>query len=94
MISDEMTSMPRSVWTPPAPVLGKQNCLLTARSRKHSVENFPGPLSIKTVLHGRVAWKTDHRQTWVDDSCFLVLSDGELYSTGAETGAGKSFSRN
>ena len=72
--------MPQSVWTPPAPVLGNQNCLLTARSRKHSVENFPGPLSIKTVLRGRVAWKTDHRQTWVDDSCFLVLNDGEPYS--------------
>lgn len=65
---------------PPAPVLGKQNCLLAARSRKHFVQNFPGPLSIKTVPHGKVAWKTDQRETWVDDSCFLVLNDGEPYS--------------
>jgi AraC-like DNA-binding protein len=75
-----MTSTPRSVWTPQEPLLGKQNCLLQARSRRHFVENFPGPLSIKTVLHGRVAWYTDRRQTWVDDSSFLVLNDGEPYS--------------
>jgi AraC family transcriptional regulator len=80
MIPGEMTSTPRAVWKPPAPALGKQNCLLAARSSKHFVENFAGPLSIKTVLHGRVAWKTDRRQTWVDDCCFLVLNDGEPYS--------------
>jgi hypothetical protein len=27
-------------------------------------------------------WHTDHRQTWVDDSCFVVLNHGELYSQG------------
>jgi hypothetical protein len=39
-----------------------------------------GALYIKRCSTER--WHTDHRQTWVDDSCFVVLNDGELYSQG------------
>jgi AraC family transcriptional regulator len=60
--------------------LGFRNSLLAARSRRHTVKEFPGPLSIKTVVEGRVAWKIERREVWVDDSSFLVLNDGERYS--------------
>ena len=54
--------------------------MLVARSRFHSVREFPGPLSIKTVVDGRVGWKTGKREVWVDESSMLVLNDGEPYS--------------
>jgi AraC family transcriptional regulator len=60
--------------------LGAANALLTARGRRHAVHDFAGPLSIKTVLDGRVAWKTEGRDIWVDESCFVVLNDGQPYS--------------
>jgi AraC family transcriptional regulator len=69
-----------SRWEPQTPSLGSLNAVLVARSRRHSVKDFPGPLSIKTVCEGKVAWQVDRRQVWVDDSSFLVLNDGEHYS--------------
>jgi len=51
-----------------------------ARANRHRVSNYAGPLSIKTVLSGRVAWMVGGRQLVVDRSSFLVLSDGEHYS--------------
>jgi AraC-like DNA-binding protein len=60
--------------------LGSRNLLLTARGKRHSVRDFPGPLSIKTVLDGAVRWRTDGRDIHVDDTAFLVLNDGEPYS--------------
>jgi AraC family transcriptional regulator len=54
--------------------------LLIATARRHYVDDFPGPLSIKTVIQGKVAWNTDRRDIWVDDSSFLVLNDGVQYS--------------
>lgn len=74
--------MPRnnSILTPERPQWGSVNVTLTARGRRHSVRDFPGPLSIKTVIEGRVAWNTEGRELWVDDSSFLVLNDGEPYS--------------
>lgn len=70
----------RSFWQPRDPYLGATNAVLVARSCQHHVKDFPGPLSIKTVIEGRVAWKIKQREIWVDDSAFLVLHDGEPYS--------------
>jgi hypothetical protein len=44
------------------------------------VENYAGPLSIKTVLTGRVAWIIAGRELVVDQSSFLIVSAGENYS--------------
>ncbi|UWZ85303.1 AraC family transcriptional regulator [Occallatibacter riparius] len=60
--------------------LGTRNCVLGARARRHSVREFPGPLSIKCVTSGRVAWRVGRRDVWVDPSCFLVLNASEPYS--------------
>jgi AraC-like DNA-binding protein len=66
--------------TPPAKILGASNTVLAARAKRHFVKDFPGPLSIKHVVRGRVAWRIEGRDVWVDDSSFLVLNDGEPYS--------------
>lgn len=75
-----MPALPQVRWTPPAAPLGSENCVLAAKSRRHSVREFPGPLSIKTVTSGRVAWRMGRRDVWVDESTFLILNDGEPYS--------------
>lgn len=60
--------------------LGIDNLVLQARATHHRVENFAGPLSIKTVLSGEVDWVIDHRPLVVDPSSFLVIAAGEKYS--------------
>ncbi|MBV8897445.1 MAG: hypothetical protein JO051_13095 [Acidobacteriaceae bacterium] len=70
----------RVVWQPRQPKLGVENAVLVASSRTHNVNDFEGPLSIKTVVRGRVAWKVERRDIWVDDSSFLTLNNGVPYS--------------
>ena len=60
--------------------LGEHNLVLHATARRHSVSNYAGPLSIKTVLRGRVSWIVGGRELVVDPSSFLVLAAGEPYS--------------
>lgn len=60
--------------------LGADNVVLHARSTRHSVDEYAGPLSIKTVLAGQVAWIVGGRKLVVDESSFLVLAAGEKYS--------------
>ncbi len=69
-----------SILIPPTGRFGAVNTVLIGRARQHWVRDFPGPLSIKTVLEGRVAWKSEGRELLVDDSSFLVLNDGQPYS--------------
>ena len=65
---------------PPSARLGDENVILRARARRHAVVDFPGPLSIKSVVEGTVRWKTGGREIAVDEGSFLVLNDGESYS--------------
>ncbi len=60
--------------------LGVDNLVLRAKATRHRVECYAGPLSIKTVLSGRVTWLVRGRELVVDPSSFLVVSDGEEYS--------------
>jgi AraC family transcriptional regulator len=60
--------------------LGTHNSILNGRARRHFVRDFPGPLSIKSVTQGRVAWKASGRELVVDPDSFLVLQRGEPYS--------------
>lgn len=61
-------------------VLGRHNLVLRASARAHHVKDYPGPLSIKTVVKGQAAWRHDRRSLTVAQDSFLVLSDGEPYS--------------
>ena len=45
---------------------GLYNFVLHAASRRHVVNEFPGPLSIKTVISGQVTWTVDGRDLLVD----------------------------
>src|SRR5690349_3182756 len=60
--------------------LGVDNVVLQARARCHRVDNYEGPLSIKTVLTGQVAWIISGRELVVDPSSFLIINAGEKYS--------------
>lgn len=63
--------------------LGAENVVLHARARRHQVREYSGPLSIKTVLDGRVSWIVDggrRRELVVDPHSFLILNAGETYS--------------
>ena len=64
---------------PTAPI-GAANAVLRGQARRHSVQDFAGPLSIKSVTQGSVAWKTGGRELVVDRGGFLVLNHGEPYS--------------
>jgi AraC-like DNA-binding protein len=69
---------------PTAP-LGLSNAVLRARSHVHYVKEFPGPLSIKSVTQGTVAWQVGGRRLKVDPDSFLVLHQGEPYSMNIES---------
>lgn len=60
--------------------LGTNNVVLQASGRKHRVDNYAGPLSIKTVLKGEVAWIIGGRELLVDSSSFLIVAANEKYS--------------
>ena len=60
--------------------LRSSNAVLRARSRVHFVKDFPGPLSIKCVTEGAVAWRSSGRERLVDRDSFLVLNRDEPYS--------------
>jgi AraC-like DNA-binding protein len=59
---------------------GVDNLVLHAAARRHVVKDFPGPLSIKSVVKGEVTWIVDGRNLVVDCDSFLVLNDGQKYS--------------
>ncbi|MFN7920062.1 MAG: AraC family transcriptional regulator [Bryobacteraceae bacterium] len=59
---------------------GADNLVLHASARRHVLNDLPGPLSIKTVIDGRVAWTNGGQRFEVDHDSFLVLGDGERYS--------------
>ena len=59
---------------------GADNLFLHAKARRHQVSDFAGPLSIKTVLSGAVAWKVGGHDLVVDPNSFLILGAGEKYS--------------
>ena len=64
---------------------GRDNLVLHASARRHRVESFHGPLSIKTVIDGQVTWIVDRRELVVDAGSFLILNDGQEYSMNLES---------
>ena len=64
---------------------GRDNLVLHASARRHRVDNFQGPLSIKTVIDGQVTWIVDRRELVVDAGSFLILNDGQEYSMNLES---------
>jgi AraC family transcriptional regulator len=65
---------------PPAGMLGSVNAIYSGRSRRHVVENYSGPLSIKTMISGAAFWHTEAGAQRVRPSSFLVLNKGTTYT--------------
>jgi len=76
---------PAVLINPAARELGKENAILSARGRRHHVHEFPGPLSIKTVVRGAAVWQTDAGRFEVDAGRLLILNDGRPYSLTVES---------
>jgi AraC-like DNA-binding protein len=65
---------------PASAKFGSDNLVLHASARRHVVDGFAGPLSIKSVIRGEVDWIVDGRNLQVDPATFLILNDGQTYS--------------
>jgi AraC-like DNA-binding protein len=59
---------------------GGDNLVLHATARRHVVQGFSGPLSIKSVIRGEVDWVVDGRHLRVGSNSFLLLEEGQTYS--------------
>jgi AraC family transcriptional regulator len=65
---------------PPSEMLGSVNAIFSGRSRRHLVENYAGPLSLKTMISGAAFWHTEAGAQPVKPSSFLVLNKGTKYT--------------
>jgi len=64
---------------PPAALLGTANAILRGMGRRHSVRDFPGPLSVKCVVRGAGRWQTEDGDFHVDENALLVLNHRQPY---------------
>jgi AraC-like DNA-binding protein len=72
---------------PPGHRLGGTLAIFSGTTPDWVVEDFEGPLSIKSVLAGSGLWETDAGRFRLDPGCFLVLNHGRRYSLHFERGA-------
>ena len=80
MTSSSKMTAPRVVVNPPAAMLGARNAILWGKGKQYHVTDFPGPLSVKTVVRGSAYWKTNEADRLVDEGNYLVLNSGQTYS--------------
>jgi AraC-like DNA-binding protein len=59
--------------------------VLNGRARDYYVGDFPGPLSIKSVVSGRAVWETSEGRFEIGPGSCLVLNDGQPYSITIES---------
>jgi len=71
---------PCVVVNPPAALLGVRNAILWGTGKQYHVADFPGPLSIKSVVRGSALWSTSEADRIVDEGSYLVLNSGQSYS--------------
>jgi AraC family transcriptional regulator len=71
---------------PPVSLLGVKNAVLTGRARQYHTPEFPGPLSIKTVVCGAARWQTSEADRRVDTGSYLILNNGHPYSLTIDAG--------
>jgi AraC family transcriptional regulator len=65
---------------PPPAEMGGTNAIVWGRAKQYHVAEFPGPLSIKTVVRGSAVWGTREAERLVDRGSYLVLNAGQRYS--------------
>jgi AraC family transcriptional regulator len=65
---------------PNGPQISTTNAIICGRARQYHVTEFPGPLSIKSVVRGSGVWGTAEAERVVDSGSYLVLNAGRPYS--------------
>jgi AraC-like DNA-binding protein len=68
----------------PCPVDGWPNMIIHARARESAWPMHRGPLSIKCAFGGREIYQTREERYPVDDNSYLVLNEGQEYSSTIE----------
>lgn len=56
------------------------NVILAGNGRHHFVRDYPGPLSIKSIVRGQGAWTTDGNRFVLDADSILVLNHRQPYT--------------
>jgi len=69
-----------TVVNPPYAPSGNRNVILAGNGRHHYVSEFPGPLSIKSVVRGRGTWTANRNRFEVDADSILVLNHRQHYT--------------
>jgi AraC family transcriptional regulator len=70
----------RVLINPAGPQIGAANAIILGRAKQYHVAEFPGPLSIKSVVRGSGIWETAEAERMVDSGSYLVLNAGRPYS--------------
>lgn len=65
--------------------LWQSHVILNGRGRDYHVGNFPGPMSIKTVLRGTAVWQTEEGRFEIGPGSCLVINDRQPYSITVES---------
>lgn len=65
---------------PPGRTLGAENAILSGFGSRYHVRDFEGCLSLKSVVQGSADWEMDGRRFVVNQDCYLILNDRQLYS--------------
>ncbi len=66
---------------PPASRLGECNAILWGRGQnRYHVREFPGPLSIKSLVRGAGEWSVGKLRFEVDSNSYLILNQDQPYS--------------
>jgi len=77
---DPKRAKPLVLINPPPAEMGRANAIVWGRAKQYHVAEFPGPLSIKTVVRGSAMWGTQEAERLVDAGSYLVLNAGQRYS--------------
>lgn len=68
------------VVNPPYAPNGGTNVILAGNGRRHYVRDFPGPLSVKSVVDGNGAWSINGSRFVLDADSILVLNNRQPYT--------------
>ncbi|MHC9541437.1 MAG: helix-turn-helix domain-containing protein [Vulcanimicrobiota bacterium] len=61
--------------------LGKNNMIISYRGKESFFQTHRGVLSIKCAFNGQEFYQSDSGLFSVDESCFLILNEGQRYSS-------------
>ena len=59
---------------------GDANVILAGHGRFHYVRDYPGPLSIKSIVSGKASWTTQEGHFELDADSILVLNNRQPYT--------------